>query len=133
MSISSLEQKLGYKFNNPQLLELALKHRSLGKNSNERMEFLGDAVLSLVITAELFRRYPKYREGELSRLRSNLVKKEALVDLAKNFNLSEHLLVGESERKSGGIHRGSIAADLSKLLLGQFILIVILIFVAKKF
>lgn len=120
--ISNLEQKLGYKFNDPKLLELALKHRSASKNSNERLEFLGDAVLSLTITTELFNRYPKYREGDLSRLRSNLVKKETLAELAKNFNLSEYLIVGDSEKKSGGIHRSSIAADAIEAIIGAIYL-----------
>jgi ribonuclease III len=121
-SFNTLEQKLGYKFANPKLLELALKHRSLGRNSNERLEFLGDAVLSLVITVELFNRYPKYYEGELSRLRSNLVKKEALADLAKNFKLNEYLLVGESEKKSGGLNRSSIAVDAIEAIIGAIYL-----------
>ena len=122
MSISTLEQKIGYKFNNSKLLELALKHRSLSRNSNERMEFLGDAILNFVITVELFNLYPKYREGELSRLRSNLVRKETLAELAKNFNLKEHLLVGECEKKNGGINRSSIAADAIEAIIGAIYL-----------
>jgi ribonuclease III len=122
LSLDHLEQKLGYKFNNQKLLELALKHRSLGKNSNERLEFLGDAILNFVIAAELFRAYPKCLEGELSRLRSNLVRKDSLASLAKIFNLGEHLLVGESEKKSGGINRSSILADTLEAIIGAIYL-----------
>lgn len=118
LPLAYLEKKLGYKFNDPKLLELALKHRSLGKNSNERLEFLGDSILNFVIAAELFRNYPKYLEGGLSRLRSNLVRKETLASLAKSFNLGEHLLVGESEKKSGGVNRSSILADTFEAIIG---------------
>ena len=117
-----LEKNLDYKFKDRQLLNVALRHRSVGKLSNERMEFLGDAILNLIIAAELFHRYPKYREGDLSRLRSNLVKKDTLADLAKQFKLGDYLYLGAGERKSGGFRRASILADAMEAVIGAIYL-----------
>ena len=118
----TLEEKIGYKFKNPNLFKLALKHRSIGKNSNERLEFLGDSVLSFIIAAELYYKYPKYREGDLSRLRSNLVKKDALADLAREFDLGEYIYLGVGEKKSGGFRRSSILADTLEAIIGAIYL-----------
>ncbi len=118
----SLEKKLGYKFTNPKLLNVALRHRSCGGVSNERFEFLGDSVVNFVIAAELFRKYPKFKEGELSRLRSNLINKETLATLAKEFDVGDYLYLGAGERKSGGFRRISILANTMEAIIGAIYL-----------
>jgi len=102
---------LGYVFQQPGLLEEALTHRSASPRHNERLEFLGDALLNLVIADYLFQRYPQASEGELSRLRANLVKGEALAELARGLNLGQSLRLGQGELRSGGPQRESILAD----------------------
>jgi len=102
---------LGYVFQKPGLLEEALTHRSASPRNNERLEFLGDALLNLVIAECLFQRYPQASEGELSRLRANLVKGESLAELARSLKLGENLQLGQGELKSGGPQRESILAD----------------------
>jgi len=106
-----LETSLGYSFKNPALLNQALTHRSAGKTHNERFEFLGDAILDLVIAERLFTRYPQATEGELSRMRANLVNGDVLADIATELGLGQHLQLGAGERKSGGKRRVSILAD----------------------
>lgn len=118
----TLEQKLDYKFKNSALLNLALRHSSMGKLSNERLEFLGDAILNFIIAAELFQKYPKFKEGDLSRLRSNLVKKDTLAELAREFNLGDNIFLGVGERKSGGFRRASILADTLEAIIGAIYL-----------
>ncbi|MCK4869658.1 MAG: ribonuclease III [Gammaproteobacteria bacterium] len=118
MSVNQLEKKISYIFKDPQLLDIALRHRSVGHNSNERLEFLGDAILNFVIAAELFNRYPAYREGDLSRLRSNLVRRETLAEIAQDFDIGEFLHLGVGERKSGGFRRSSILADAVEAIIG---------------
>jgi ribonuclease-3 len=98
-------------FQQPELLEEALTHRSASPRNNERLEFLGDALLSLVMAECLFQRYPQASEGELSRLRANLVKGETLAELARSLKLGENLRLGQGELKSGGPQRESILAD----------------------
>jgi ribonuclease III len=120
--LDSLEKKLGYQFNNKKLLELALRHRSVGKGSNERLEFLGDGVLNFVIASELYFRYPNFKEGELSRFRSNLVKRDSLTELARGFDIKEYLSLGVSEKKSGGVNRPSILADAMEAIIGAIYL-----------
>ncbi|MBN2688989.1 MAG: ribonuclease III [Gammaproteobacteria bacterium] len=120
--MKTLEKKIGYIFKDTKLLEVALRHRSVGKTSNERMEFLGDAILNFVIAAALFRKYPHEREGTLSRLRSNLVKRDALEELAGYFDLGEYLQLGIGERKSGGHSRPSILANAVEALIGAIYL-----------
>ena len=115
---AQLEQKLGYVFDDSDLLHRALTHRSAGKGNNERLEFLGDAILGCVIAGELFWRYPDIREGKLSRLRSSLVRKETLADIGRQLDVGDFLLLGPGERKSGGHRRGSIIADAVEALLG---------------
>jgi ribonuclease-3 len=117
-----LEKNLDYKFKNKQLLNVALRHKSVGRLSNERMEFLGDAVLNFIIAAELLHRYPKFREGDLSRLRSNLVNQDALAELARGFNLGDYIYLGAGERKSGGFRRSSILADAMEAIIGAIYL-----------
>lgn len=116
--MNQLEKKLDYQFNNIKLLNTALRHRSLGKQSNERMEFLGDSILSFVIADELYRKYPKFSEGDLSRFRSNLVKKDTLAVLAKEFELGDYIQLGIGEMRSGGFRRASILADTMEAIVG---------------
>lgn len=116
--LEKLTRKLNYEFKDVALLEAALSHRSVGNKNYERLEFLGDAILNFVIAAELFQRYPKAREGELSRLRASLVNEEALAALAKQFDLGEYLRLGVGELKSGGFQRQSILADAMEAIIG---------------
>ena len=117
-----LEQSLGHEFTDRALLQQALTHRSAGSRNNERLEFLGDAVLGSVIAEELYRRYPQAREGELSRLRSTLVRRESLTDIAHGLNVGQYLMLGAGERRSGGHHRDSILSDAVEALLGALYL-----------
>ncbi len=115
-------QKLGYKFTDPSLLDDALSHRSYRGKNNERLEFLGDAILNFVITAYLFKHCPEAREGELSRLRANLVRGDTLAILAQEFELGSYLRLGAGELKSGGSRRTSILADAMEAVLGAIYL-----------
>lgn len=117
-----LEKSLGYAFGEPQLLRQALTHRSAGSHNNERLEFLGDAILGCVIAEELFGRYPRAREGELSRLRALLVRRESLAEIARALELGKYLHLGSGERKSGGQRRDSILADALEALFGAIYL-----------
>jgi ribonuclease-3 len=118
----ALAKSLGYQFDDPNLLKQALTHCSAGGLNNERLEFLGDALLGCVIAAELFDRYPKAREGELSRLRASLVRRESLADLAQMLDFGRYLRLGAGERKSGGHHRDSILADALEAVFGAIYL-----------
>ena len=89
-----LEKRIGYVFNDQDWLTLALTHRSLGGRNNERLEFLGDSILSFVIAEYLFERFPKAREGQMSRLRARLVKGVTLAEIAREFELGDYLLLG---------------------------------------
>jgi len=109
--IRRLCKQLGYEFNNPAYLKRALTHCSAGILNNERLEFLGDSILSSVIAHALFERFPEHTEGQLSRLRSHLVKGEMLALLAQDINLGDYLFLGPGELKSGGFRRASILAD----------------------
>jgi ribonuclease-3 len=111
-------RQFGYRFRNPALLETALTHRSAGATNNERMEFLGDAILGYLISAELYQLFPSATEGELSRLRASLVKGETLADIASQLELGEHLVLGAGELKSGGFRRRSILADAFEAVIG---------------
>jgi len=118
----ALAKSLGYQFDNLNLLKQALTHCSAGGRNNERLEFLGDALLGCVIAAELFERYPKAREGELSRLRASLVRRESLADLAQTLDFGSYMRLGAGERKSGGHHRDSILADALEAVFGAIYL-----------
>lgn len=118
----TLERLLDYTFADQVLLEQALTHRSAGSRNNERLEFLGDAILGSVVAAELYRRYPGAKEGELSRLRANLVRRESLAEIAQQLDLGQHLTLGAGERKSGGHRRDSILSDTVEALLGAIFL-----------
>ncbi len=114
----SLLKKLDYSFQDPQLLERALTHRSVGSQNYERLEFLGDALLSYVIGRELYTRFPQAREGELSRLRASLVKGELLAEIGRDLELGDLLILGPGELKSGGFRRASILADAVEAIIG---------------
>ena len=122
MDRERLQQHLGYVFSEPALLAQALTHRSHGSPHNERLEFLGDSVLNCVIAAELFARFGALDEGDLSRLRARLVRQEALLQLAQDLGVGEHLRLGEGEQKSGGSSRPSILADALEALVGAIFL-----------
>lgn len=117
-----LAKSLGHVFNDPTLFLQALTHRSAGSRNNERLEFLGDAVLGCVIATELYQRYPQAKEGELSRLRSNLVKGESLAAIARGLDIGQYLSLGVGERKSGGHRRDSILSDAMEALFGAIYL-----------
>ena len=122
MSLSTLETRLDYRFNDATLLEQAVTHRSHSGRHNERLEFLGDSVLNFVVAAMLFERYARIDEGDLSRLRANLVKQASLADIAQKLDLSQYLRLGEGELKSGGFRRPSILADTLEAIFGAVFL-----------
>lgn len=117
-----LEQRLGYHFDDQRQLQLALTHRSHGATNNERLEFLGDSILNFIVGEALFKRFPEAREGQLSRLRSQMVKGDTLAELAREFELGECLVLGEGEMKSGGHTRDSILADSVEAIIGAIYL-----------
>lgn len=120
--MENLYSRLGYRFNDPTLLARALRHRSAGKDNNERLEFLGDAVLGFVIAEALFTRFPEAPEGELSRVRASLVQQATLASIARDLKLGEHLTLGPGELKSGGGSRESILADAVEALISAIYL-----------
>lgn len=122
MKHAALCGQLGYQFVQPQLLQRALTHRSYSTAHNERLEFLGDSVLNCTIAKHLYDTFPELPEGDLSRLRSNLVNQQTLAILAQQLNLGEQLLLGEGERKSAGFRRPSILADALEALFGAVML-----------
>ena len=120
--MDKLQKNISYQFNNVELLKQALTHRSVSKKNNERLEFLGDSILGCIISRELYQRFPLIDEGQLSRLRSHLVRGQTLAKLAKTINLSETLVLGQGELKSGGFRRESIQADAFEAVLGAIFL-----------
>lgn len=120
--MDKLQKNISYQFNNVELLKQALTHRSVSKKNNERLEFLGDSILGCIISRELYQRFPLIDEGQLSRLRSHLVRGQTLAKLAKTINLSETLVLGQGELKSGGFRRESIQADAFEAILGAIFL-----------
>lgn len=117
-AITKLSKKIGYTFNEPSLLTQALTHRSAKGEHNERLEFLGDSILGFVIAEVLFEQFPKHDEGDLTRMRSSLVKGVTLAELGRDFNLGEHLILGPGELKSGGHRRESILEDAIEAIIG---------------
>jgi ribonuclease-3 len=113
-----LKITLNYEFADARLLELALTHRSVPGDNNERLEFLGDAVLDFVISEVVFRSHPNASEGDLSRLRASLVNDVTLAEIAGQLELGQHLHLGGGERKSGGHRRDSILADALEAIFG---------------
>ena len=122
MNRESLCRQLGYHFAQPQLLQKALTHRSHSTAHYERLEFLGDSVLNCAIAKYLYEHHPELQEGDLSRLRSNLVNQQTLFSLAQGLNLGELLMLGDGERKSSGFRRPSILADAMEALFGAVFL-----------
>jgi ribonuclease-3 len=115
-------ERLGFGLSDPALLERALTHRSYGPGHNERLEYLGDAVLTFVVAEALYRQFPAASEGELSRYRATLVSGAALAAIAAEIGLGAHLRLGEGELKSGGQRRGTILADALEALFGAIYL-----------
>jgi ribonuclease-3 len=122
MTASSVAHQLGHSFSDPHLLRTALTHRSFGVPNNERLEFLGDGILDCAIAVALFHRFPDLPEGDLSRLRANLVNQDALHQLAVGLHIGDALRLGEGELKNGGALRPSILADALEALFGAIYL-----------
>src|SRR5215468_5596713 len=129
--VATLEQSLGHAFSSPELLERALTHSSQARESdalrpasaervkdNEQLEFLGDAVLGLVATEELFKRFPQFTEGQLSKLRAHLVSRNYLVNVAERLQLGRYLHLGRGEEKSGGRKKTALLVDALEAVLG---------------
>ena len=121
--LAVLTRKLGYTFNDLSLAKLALTHRSFDSKKNyERLEFLGDALLGMIVGEALYHNYPSQNEGRLTRMRATLVRQESLVTIAQDLELSNHLILGIGERKGGGRNRASILADAVESLIGAIYL-----------
>jgi ribonuclease-3 len=118
----SLCDKLGYCFQQEALLKAALTHRSGKGLNNERLEYLGDSIVNFIIAEEIYRRCPGADEGEMSRLRALLVKGDTLAELAREFSVGEHLLLGTGELKTGGRGRDSILADAMEAIIAAIYL-----------
>ena len=116
--VDALQQRTGYRFSDARLLDRALTHRSFGADHNERLEFLGDAVLSLVISSLLFERFAGSDEGDLTRVRAHLVREDSLHRMALQLGLPDMLRLGEGEARGGGAQRASILADALEALIG---------------
>lgn len=117
-----LERLIGHDFSNKSLLAQALTHRSFGSINNERLEFLGDGVLNFIVASQLYLKFPKLDEGDLSRLRAHLVKEPTLGELAMTLNIGDALKLGEGELKSGGWRRPSVLADALEAIIGAVFL-----------
>ena len=112
----------GYEFDDSTLFELALTHRSVSARNNERLEFLGDSLLGLIISIEIMKKFPRSSEGELTRIRASLVNGESLANVANQLGIGEMVLLGDGEKKSGGYRRPSILADVFEALVGAIYL-----------
>ncbi len=119
---ASLSQIIHYTFNDPSFMIMALTHRSFSAQHNERLEFLGDSVLSFLIANELYKRFPRIDEGDLSRLRAQLVKESSLSTIATSMGLGDFIRLGEGELKSAGWRRPSILADTFESMIGAIYL-----------
>ncbi len=117
-TIEQVEKVIAYPFTQRHYLEMALTHRSVGSNNNERLEFLGDSILNFVIAEALYHQFPNIDEGKLSRLRASLVRGSTLAVLARELNLGEYILLGPGELKSGGFRRESILAGTLEAIIG---------------
>lgn len=117
-----LEEVLGYQFKQPDLLQLALTHRSSSGENNERIEFLGDAVVNFIVAEFLYNIFPKASEGDLSRFRATLVNRDTLASFARKFNLGPHLILGVGEQRSGGNERHSILSCAMEAIIGAIYL-----------
>lgn len=123
--LKALEENLNYKFKDIKLLETALTHSSYANEhnmkiteNNERLEFLGDTIVSLIVSRYLYKKYPRYPEGELTKIRASVVCESSLAFIAKKINLGEFLLLGKGEEATGGRERESILGDASEALVG---------------
>lgn len=114
-----LEKSLSYEYRDLNHLRLALTHRSYSLEHNERLEFLGDSILGMIIADKLYEQFPNVQEGDLTRMRSTLVREPTLAEIAREFGLSDYLLMGPGEMKSGGYRRDSILADAVESILGS--------------
>jgi ribonuclease-3 len=122
MDLEGFTLSIGYRFNDAGLLRRALTHRSYGSSHNERLEFLGDSVVNCVVALELYEKFPRLAEGELSRLRANIVHQPSLAAVAQRFAIGEQLQLGEGELRSGGARRPSILADAVEAVIGAVFL-----------
>lgn len=123
MNLNRLQSTIDYRFNQEDLLKQALTHRSFSRaTNNERLEFLGDSVLSLVISNTIYQQQPSASEGELSRIRASLVNEAALARVARDINLGDYIFLGGGELKSGGFRRASILSDTMEAILGAIYL-----------
>jgi ribonuclease-3 len=122
MDLDGFCQRIGYRFTDSDLLRRALTHRSHGASHNERLEFLGDSVVNCVVALELYARFPRLTEGELSRLRANIVNQGSLAAAAQRLGFGEHLRLGEGELRSGGARRPSMLADVVEAVAGAVLL-----------
>lgn len=120
--INKLCKLINYQFTHTDLLQLALTHRSASSQHNERAEYLGDSVLNFVVAHALYEQYPDATEGELSRYRATLVKKDTLAEIARNLKLGDYIQLGSGELKSGGHRRSSILADALEALIAAVLL-----------
>ncbi len=126
--MNTLEEKLNYKFKNRKLLENALTHSSyanevrMGHTSNERLEFLGDSVLSIIVSDYIYKQFPKMPEGELTRLRASLVCEKSLCGFSRELDIGHYMLLGKGEDKGGGRERDSILADAFEAVLAAIYL-----------
>lgn len=118
MDLEDFGPIVGHRFSDPELLRRALTHRSYGAAHNERLEFLGDSVINCVVALELYSRFPNLAEGDLSRLRANLVNQQSLAAIARQFSFGDQLQLGEGELKSGGAWRPSMLADAVEAVIG---------------
>ncbi|XBC38403.1 MAG: ribonuclease III [Buchnera aphidicola (Floraphis choui)] len=120
--VRKLQKTLGYTFTKKNLLVQALTHRSANSKHNERLEFLGDSILSFVIANALYHYFPNVNEGDMSRMRATLVRGNTLAKIAHEFNLGHYLQLGQGELKSGGFRRESILANTIEALIGSIFL-----------
>ncbi|WP_144822788.1 ribonuclease III [Marinobacter piscensis] len=120
--LDQLQRRIGYQFKSPERLMLALTHRSYSNQNNERLEFLGDSIVNMVIAEYLYAAFDKAREGHLSRLRARMVKGVTLAEIGREFELGGYLRLGSGELKSGGFRRESILADAVEAVIGAIYL-----------
>ncbi|MGN0893846.1 MAG: ribonuclease III [Succinivibrio sp.] len=118
IELQNLELKLGYSFQNIKLLERALTHRSYSSEHNERLEYLGDSILGMIIAKELYDRFPNCPEGDLTRMRSTLVRETMLAEIAREYKIGNCLRLGPGELKTGGFRRDSLIADAVESIIG---------------
>ena len=116
------DSSLNYRFKNEQLMTLALTHRSASQNHNERLEYLGDALLGLIIAEDLYTRFPEADEGQLTRLRASVVNSDALFSVGQQLRIGDLVTLGEGEQKNGGAKRVSIASNALEALIGAIYL-----------